>query len=134
MESNLHKLGLMIASSVVLSACGSAPLSFIEAKPHSTLMPPNHYPVRVIAVDKSLQFSMPVQLAAGKRQLVLEAYPSNSAAKTPQKTVFMDIQPCTRYFLLAKRTSPMQADWELVKTDTETVSGCNPEDEMKKGQ
>jgi hypothetical protein len=134
MELNLHKLGLMIASSVVLSACGSAPLSFIEAKPRSALMPLNHYPVRVVAVDESLQFSMPVQVAAGKRQLVLEAYPSNSAAKTPQKVIFMDIQPCTRYFLLAKRTSAMRADWELVKTETEAVSACNPEEEMRKTQ
>jgi hypothetical protein len=134
MQLKSYKLGLMIVTSVVLSACASAPLSFIEAKPRSALMPLNHYPVRVIAVDESLQFSMPVQLAAGKRQLVLEAYPSSSAAKTPQKVVFMDIQPCTRYFLLAKRASAMQADWELVKTDTETVSACNPEEEMKKTQ
>ncbi|MFZ6819376.1 hypothetical protein [Undibacterium sp. Ji22W] len=123
---------ILIPGSLCLTACAMAPLSYLEAKPHSALLSTTQYPVKVVAIDGSLQFSMPVQIAAGERHLVLEAMPSRSAYKTKQKNIVLQIAPCTRYFLLAQRTSPMQADWDLVIASTELVSACDPAEELLK--
>lgn len=118
-----------------LSACSilaKAPLSFLEAKPDSVIHSSSQYPVRVISVDGSIKFSMPVQIAPGERDLVLEAMPSRSALGSKQKNVRLKIAPCTRYFLLAQRDSPMQADWQLNIHSTEIVSACDPVEELQK--
>ncbi len=120
---------------VSLSACSilaKAPLSFLEAKPDSVIHSSSQYPVRVISVDGSIKFSMPVQIAPGERDLVLEAMPSRSALGSKQKKFRLNIAPCTRYFLLAQRDSPMQADWQLTIHSTEVVSSCDPVEELKK--
>jgi hypothetical protein len=116
----------------LLTGCAFAPLSFLEASPPVTMLPTDHYPVKVIAVDGSLQFHMPVQLAPGPHVVALEAFPSQSARRTIQRTYAIKIEPCTRYYLLAARTSPTAADWELVVHSTEKVSFCKPEEELKK--
>jgi hypothetical protein len=126
---------LLLSSFVSLSACSilaKAPLSYLEAKPYSAIHSSLQYPVRVVSIDGSLQFSMPVQIAPGERDLVLEAMSSNSALRTKQKNVRLKIAPCTRYFLLAQRESSMQADWQLNIASTEVVSACDPAEEWQK--
>ena len=125
----------VLSSLVSLSACSilaKAPLSYLEAKPDSAIHSSSQFPVRVVSVDGSIQFSMPVQIAPGERDLVLEVMPSRSALGSKQKNVRLKIAPCTRYFLLAQRDSPMQADWQLNIHSTEIVSACDPAEELQK--
>ena len=126
---------LVLSCLVSLSACSmlaKAPLSYLEAKPDSAIHSSSQFPVRVVSVDGSIQFSMPVQIAPGERDLVLEAMSSRSAFGSRQKNVRLKIAPCTRYFLLAQRDSPMQADWQLTIHSTEIVSACDPAEELQK--
>ncbi|NCT83079.1 MAG: hypothetical protein GXC94_08060 [Comamonadaceae bacterium] len=95
------------------------------------------YPVRVVAVDGSLHFdgpSQPVQLSPGARHLVLVAAPSHSARKTVQKSFVLQIEPCRRYYLAAKRQSSMDADWSLVEERKEVVAGCDVAEELRKAE
>ncbi len=134
MKTNLIRISVL-SSLVSLSACSilaKAPLSYLEAKPDSAIHSSSQFPVRVVSVDGSIQFSMPVQIAPGERDLVLEAMSSRSAFGSRQKNVRLKIAPCTRYFLLAQRDSPMQADWQLSIHSTEIVSACDPAEELQK--
>lgn len=128
---------LLLSFLVSLTACSilaKAPLSYLEAKPPSVIHSNLQYPVRVVSIDGSMQFSMPVQIAPGERDLVLEAMSSRSALGSKQKNVRLKIAPCTRYFLLAQRESPMQADWQLTVASTEVVSACDPAEELQKAR
>lgn len=128
-------LSFVLCCCLSLSSCAvftKAPLSYLEARPYSAIHSSLQYPVRVVSIDGSLQFSMPVQIAPGERSLVLEAMPSSSARHTIQKTIHLKIAPCTRYFLLAQRDSVMQADWQLKIDSTEMVAACDPIEEAKK--
>jgi hypothetical protein len=104
----------------------------IEGKPPVSVLPLNHYPVRVVSIDGSIQFKMPVQVAPGPHMLVLEAFPSNSAKAVVQRAYAFKVEPCTRYYFLAARESPMASAWELVVHSTERVSSCKPAEEAKK--
>jgi hypothetical protein len=129
-------LWMPAAALFTLAGCASAPLSFVDAAP-TPKTDSNHYPVRVVSVDNSLQFGAfgkPVQLAPGPHRLVLEAAPAASARGTVQKTVYLTIEPCRRHLLAAHRASPLQADWSLVEMPTEPVGNCNVQDELRKAQ
>ena len=114
------------------AACATAPLSFIEGVPPLGTLPLKHYPLRVVSVDSSIQFRMPIQVSPGLRTLVLEAAPGGSAKGSTQRTFVFKVEPCTRYHLIAYRESPIIANWELILHSKETVSGCDPQDEGKK--
>lgn len=119
-----------IAASM-LAACASAPLSFIDASRRNPL-PEDHYPVRIVSVDGSLQFDDAVQVEPGPRWIVAQALDGKSARGSEQKSFAFKVAPCTRYFFGAARTSRLSADWQLVVEGKEPVAGCNPEEEAKK--
>jgi hypothetical protein len=133
-QEELVKLSLeyVFLATVVLQGCGTAPMSMIEANPPLRLLPANHFPVRVVSIDGSIQFQMPVRVAPGPHMLVLEAQGSSVSKSRVQRTFAFKVEPCTRYYLLAAKESINAASWELVIHSTEKVALCNPEEEVKK--
>ncbi len=131
----MKKTSLLIAAActVTFAGCATAPLSFLDGQPR-TATDIQLYPVRVVSVDGNIEFRNPVQVAPGRRLLVLEAAGSNSARGTTQQAFVMGIEPCTRYFLAARRMSPMDANWQIVIDAKETVPGCDAADEIKKSE
>ncbi len=135
---NLH-LGirpwvLLLTAAASLTACTSAPLSFVEGVP-LTRTDPTLYPVRVVSLDGIIQFSsadQPLNVYPGSRSLVLAAAPGKSARGSTQKSYVLNVEPCSRYYLAAKRKSPMDSDWSLVLDHKEAVPGCTVESELKK--
>lgn len=130
---SMWRTGLAGMVSVALSACGTAPLSFV----HGELQGPTPqllYPVHIVSVDARIQFDKKVQLAPGLHELVLQAYPSQAARGSPQKRVVMAVEPCTRYFLAAQRQSPLDAEWTLIETAKEAVVGCDKDEEIRKAR
>jgi hypothetical protein len=125
----------LLAFIVTLAGCAStAPLSFVEGVPwtrtDSTL-----YRVRVVSVDGHIEFNgddKPVMVSPGLRSLVLEAAPGSGARRHVQKTYPLAVEPCTHYYLAARRSSPMDAEWTLVIDRKEPVAGCDPKEELRK--
>jgi hypothetical protein len=124
-------IGTLMACAVV-AACGSAPMSLLEGKPPLAILPANHFPVRVVSVDGSIQFQMPVRVAPGARTLVLEAPGRMGTRSAVQRTFAFKVEPCTQYHLLAAKESLTSVTWELVIHSKEKVTACNPEEELKK--
>jgi hypothetical protein len=127
------RLCLPLASLAVVG-CASAPLSFIVGDPQ-TRTDQNLFPVRVVSVDRKIYFNtpnQPVQIAPGPRSLVLEATGGSSARGAAQRTYVLNIEPCTRYYLVAKRAGRMEFDWELHVERKETVGGCDPDEQRRK--
>ncbi len=125
----------LVAAIVVAAGCAStAPLSYVEGVPWTKTDLTLH-PVRVVSIDGHIEFSRPdaaVMVSPGVRTLVLEAAPSEGVQRHIQKTYALRIEPCTHYYLAARRESPMQSDWTLVVDRKEPVAGCNPQEELKK--
>jgi len=126
----------LLAVTLGLAGCGSAPLSFVEGMPQ-TRADGTLYPVRVVSVDGAIEFggpAKPVQLSPGPRWLVLEAAPGQGARSGVQKSFVFKVEPCTHYVLAARRHSPMDADWSLVVDRKEPVQACNANDELAKAK
>lgn len=115
---------------VTLAGCQTAPLSFVDGQP-LTRSDTSLYPVQVVSVDGKVQFRNPVQLAPGPRWLTLEAAPGSGARTGVQRSFVFKMEPCTRYYLAARRASPMATDWSLVVDAKDTVTACDPALELK---
>ncbi|MFZ6656810.1 hypothetical protein [Undibacterium sp. TJN19] len=125
---NMAALAMLAA----LGGCQSqmAPLSFLNGNPERPL--PNHeYPVRIVAVDHAAYPRGPVQVAPGQHTVLLQLARSTSRIPS-QKLMTLDVAACTRYYIVAKKDSIMEANWEPMILDRESVGGCKPEEEIKK--
>ncbi|MFZ6768800.1 hypothetical protein ACO0LM_17220 [Undibacterium sp. Di26W] len=117
-------------STAFLGACTMASLSYLNGNPDRPL--PNHeYPVHIVAVDQQAYFKGPVQIAPGKHNVLVQI--GQSMARAPsQKMLVLDVQPCTRYYITAKKDSIMENNWELKIFDSENVGSCDASEELKK--
>ncbi len=128
--NSLRKFVLVVSLGLLAACETTAPLSYLSGKPDRPLID-HEYPVRIVAVDQTYYFQGPVSVTPGKHLVTLELRHSSSRLPT-QKTLALDVQPCTRYYLTAKKISLMESKWEPRIFDTEQVGGCNAEEELKK--
>jgi hypothetical protein len=134
MNKHSVRLSVLLTTVLGLSGCGSAPLSFLEGVPR-TRTDPALYPVRVVSIDGDIYFntpSKPIQVTPGPHWIVFEAAPGRGARGSVQKSFTFMVEPCRRYHLAARRSSPMDADWSLTVDTMEPVAGCSPDEELKK--
>lgn len=115
----------------LLAACSTAPLSFIEGVPF-TRVDPTLEPVQVVAIDGRLEGGHQASVGPGPRTVVLAAPPSRGMRLGTSKAFAVNVEPCTRYRVAARRSSPMSADWKLVVEGKEPVGGCDPAEEWRK--
>jgi hypothetical protein len=130
MISFVARLPAIFILACVLASCGMAPLSFLEVGPLSRV-DPHLYPVRVVSVDGSIQFSRSIPVEPGPRWLVVEAAPPRGSRLGVQKSFAFLVEPCTRYYLAAHKPSPLLQEWSLV-VSPERVTPCDPQEELKK--
>lgn len=129
------RLAAAALATLLLSACGTAPLSFLEGRLQpSSRIQFNTYSVRVIAIDGEYSLQNPRVVGPGLHTLEVNAFPGKGARNIGPKTFTFNVEPCTRYYLAAKRASPMSADWDLAVENKESVGGCDPEKELAKSR
>jgi hypothetical protein len=119
---------------LLLAGCDTAPLSFINDRQVYYRANLNRYPVFVTSVDGTSSVFHPLPITTGNHQVTFDATPVAGFTEPPQKTFAMTIEPCTRYYVAAQRTSPLLQDWELVVERTLPVAGCDPQREREKAQ
>ncbi|MFZ6645535.1 hypothetical protein ACO0LO_07455 [Undibacterium sp. TJN25] len=139
MRALLNKTGLKLAIAVpailAVAACGTAPLSYLDGRLQPvSRMENNTYSVRVISIDGDYSLQNPRPVGPGLHTLVVSAAPGRGARNVDPQTFTFAVEPCTRYFLGAKRSSKMAAGWDLSVEDKEAVSGCDPAKELAKSK
>ncbi|WP_394779803.1 hypothetical protein [Undibacterium sp.] len=132
---SLLKLAVAGPAIVAVAACSTAPLSFLDGRLQPvSRMENNTYSVRVISIDGDYSLQNPRPVSPGLHTLVVSAAPGHGARNVDPQTFTFAVEPCTRYFLGAKRTSKVAAGWDLSVEDKEAVSGCDPEKELAKSK
>ena len=131
---SLPRLAIAATTLAVLAGCTTAPLSYINDRQVYYRAVLHRYPVFVDAVDGVSTAFRPIPIGPGVHQVKIEALPVAGFSQTVQKTYPMKIEPCTRYYIAAQRTSPLTQDWDLVVEETWPVAGCDPEKEWAKAR
>jgi len=121
----------LFATSLAFGAAG--PQSYLDGNPQ-TRNDPKLSPVRVIAVDGDAQRTNPVALTPGPHWLdVMGPAGGNPAGAKPQ-SVALKVQPCTYYYLAARKDATVAANWKLIVDAEETITTCDPAEEVRKAQ
>ncbi|WP_269530750.1 hypothetical protein [Chitinimonas sp. BJYL2] len=85
----------------------------------------NTYPVRVLAVDGYYGVDVnPVRAEPGERVLRVATAPVAGFHNPPTKDVRFTVAPCKRYYLAAKRQSPLKQDFELIVQSVDDRLDC----------
>jgi hypothetical protein len=125
---------ILVASVIVagLCSCSTAPLSFIVDRNVVNRTDLHRVPVRLVAVDgESVAFARQ-PISPGQHQMTFDVAPAPGFHSPVQKTYPMAILPCSYYYVAADRSNRVSSDWQLVVEEVDPVSGCNPEEEMRK--
>jgi hypothetical protein len=117
-------------AATILAGCAAQPdgVAYLTGERwHRTEL--NTYDVIVISVDGEHYIerrNLPVIVTPGVRKIVVQAPPVTGFTYGEQRTLTLDVQPCTRYWLEAKKPGPLSQDFEPRVNKTEPVAGCRP--------
>jgi hypothetical protein len=87
----------------------------------------NTFDVLIISVDGRHYIERPmapVLVDPGPRTIVVQGPPVTGFSRGEQRTLKLDVKPCTRYWLEAKKSSALVQDFEPRVNHTEALAGC----------
>lgn len=120
-------LALAAASVTVLAGCATSQ-SFSQLTGERWLKTElNTFDVVIISVDGTNYIERrgaPVRIDPGPRSIVVQGPATAGFRYGEQRTLKLDVQPCTLYHLEAKKTNRLAQDFEPRVNHTLPISGC----------
>jgi hypothetical protein len=86
----------------------------------------NTYDVTIISVDGEhyIQRGLPITIAPGPHKIVVQGPPTAGFKFGQQRTLELNVEPCMRYWLEARKTNSLAQDFEPAVNYKEPISGC----------
>jgi hypothetical protein len=86
----------------------------------------NTYDVTIISVDGEhyIQRGVPIVVAPGEHKVVVQGPRSAAASFGSERTLTLNVEPCTRYWLEARKSNPLGQDFEPAVNYKEPIAGC----------
>jgi hypothetical protein len=112
----------LVASAAALAGC-TTPYSQLYGTRYYRA-PIDTYPVTVVAVDGSHYLRQPVQVEPGTRRVTVQGPPTAAQRPAPEKTITLDVKPCTRYYLVAQKSNRLTSDFDVKIDYEEPIPGC----------
>lgn len=89
----------------------------------------NTFDVMIISVDGKHYIErpgFPVLVEPGKRAIVVQGPAASGFTFGEQRTLTLEVKPCTVYYLEAKKANALAQDFEPRVNHTEARAGCTP--------
>jgi hypothetical protein len=113
-----------VAAILASAACASmAPVAQVSGR-LQTRTAIDLAPVQIVSIDGQSRLVDPYSVEPGLRVIVLQAPPARGQRVGPEMTMQLTIQPCTRYYLAARRGSPLLSAWDPIVERTEPLAPC----------
>jgi|DewCreStandDraft_4_1066084.scaffolds.fasta_scaffold27887_3 hypothetical protein len=87
----------------------------------------NTFDVTIIRVDDKDYIQRgyePIRIEPGLHKIVVQGPPTAGFRFGEQRTLTLDVKPCTRYWLEAKKDNPLSQDFEPRVNYEEPIPGC----------
>jgi hypothetical protein len=117
---------LVLSAIAALAGCASAPFSQLDGyRWYKTGL--NTYDVTIISVDGEhyIQRGTPIMIQPGQHKIVVQGPPTAGFHYGAQRTLDLNVEPCTRYWLEARKQNALQQDFEPAVNYQEPISGCS---------
>jgi len=117
----------LIAVSAVLAGCATSDtFSYVQGQ-RWRKAELNTFDVSIIRVDDRdyiQRLNEPLRIDPGLRHIVVQAPPIAGFRYGEQRTLTLDVKPCTRYWLEAKKATALSQDFEPRVNYVEPIAGC----------
>ena len=121
----LHLLCLS-AAAALLAACSTfddGRALFVVTRYHTASI--DTYPVLVSKIDgKSTPIGGPAYAEPGARTVVVQTAPDRVHRFGIERSVQLQVEPCTRYWLVAVKPTALANDYEVKVDHQEHLAGC----------
>ncbi len=118
---------LAVAAAVALGGCASTGFHYsqiVGTRYFKTNI--DTYPVSINEVDgRSYLGNAPVLVDPGLRKVVVQG-PPTFVDLALTRSIELDVKPCTRYYLVAVKASPLDNDFSVRVDFAEPLAGCTP--------
>ena len=119
--------GAAIAATLLLAGCATTGYHYSELFGYRWFRAPIHtYPVTIVRVDGEDTTFRPALVYPGLRQVTVQGPPGGSGGIGLQRTIALDVLPCTRYYLVAVKANLLASDFSVDVEYQEPVNGCTP--------
>jgi len=87
----------------------------------------NTFDVTIISVDGEhyVQRGVPIMITPGQHKIIVQGPPTAGFRYGEQRTLDLNVEPCTRYWLEARKQNSLQQTFEPAVNYQESISGCN---------
>lgn len=121
------RLITLAVSGLLASACASTGYHDSELEGRRYFRAPiDTYAVTVVRVDGKDTVFRPVRVDPGPRQITVQGPPGGARGIGEERTISLDVMPCTRYYLVAVKPNRLDSDFTVKIDFEEPVSGCTP--------
>jgi len=110
---------------VGLGGCTTTqPFSFLDGERWNKVEM-NTFDTWIVSVDgRSYTINSRIRIDPGRHHIVFQTIAGAGMTYSPQKSLDLDIEPCTRYWFEAKKANGSAQDFEPRINHTEPIDGC----------
>ncbi len=121
------RIALVTAVGAVLAGCASADYHYSQLLgSRHYRVPIDTYAVSIVRVDGKDNTFRPAMVDPGLRQVTVQGPPGGVGGVGEERTIGLQVAPCTRYYLVAVKTTPLASDFSIRVDYEEPVGGCTP--------
>jgi len=114
-------------AAAVLAGCASTGYHYSQLDGHRYYKAPiDTHSVQIVRVDGQDTVFSPVQVEPGLRQVTVQGPPTNTSRYGEQRTIDLNVAPCTRYYLVAVKDNRLSNDFTVKVDYQEPIGGCTP--------
>jgi hypothetical protein len=120
-------LSALFASVALLAGCASGGYHYSQLDGHRYYKAPiDTHPVLIVRVDGSDTILSPAPVEPGLRKVTVQGPPTVTSRYGEQRTIELNVAPCTRYYLVAVKDNRLSNDFTVKVDYQEPVGGCTP--------
>lgn len=117
-----HLQAALAATLLLLQGCAGTTYSQLVGERYF-LTRLDTYPVTILSVDGASSLLLTQYVAPGPRSLVLQG-PPGGAGFSALRTFELEVKPCTRYYIVAVKLSPLDSDFTPQVDFAQPLAGC----------
>ena len=120
-------IGTAVVGGAALAGCASTDYHYSQLLgSRHYRVPIDTYSVSIVRVDGRDNTFRPALVDPGLRQVTVQGPPGGTGGVGEERTIALVVAPCTRYYLVAVKTTPLASDFSIRVDYQEPVGGCTP--------
>jgi hypothetical protein len=112
-----------LATALAASGCATESFSYVQGGRYFRT-PLDTFDTILVSVDGESSTQRPQRIEPGKRTITVQGLPTAGFRYGEQRTLSLDIKPCVRYWIAARKNSRLSQDFEPYVDYSEPISGC----------